>query len=259
MISWSSLDMKMRILTASFAALSLASCGGGGSSSSTGNTTAAAPVAATAAPAGKNWVDTVVKVDDYGYRMGNPDAPIKIIEFGSRACPFCAMFDAEGAPKLKEGYIKTGKVSWEFRDYPIHGALDVAPILLGHCVEPEAFFPVLEQMMANQQTLLANERAVSAQVQAMGNPTPQQMATAYADGLGYTSFVKQRGLTEAKARACLADQKGYDTLTKATAKANSDYNVSSTPSFVLNGEMIPLSNTDAAWPQLEAAIKRAGG
>ncbi len=250
--------MKTRFLFAALAAVSLASCGGGGSTSGD-NTVAAAPVTAKAAPAGRNWVDTVVKVDDFGYRMGNPDAPIKIVEFGSRACPFCAAFDAEGAPLLKENYIRTGKVSWEFRDYPIHGALDVAPILLGHCVEPEAFFPLLEQMMANQPALLAKEQAVGQQIQALGNASPQAVATAFADGLGYTSFVKQRGLTEAKARACLADPQGYDILTKATAKANADYNVSSTPTFILNGQPVELNATGAAWPQLEAAIKRAGG
>ncbi len=251
--------MKMSVpaaLAAPVIALALASCGKGDAG---GNVVASAPVAAKAAPAGKNWIETVSRTPDFGYRMGNPDAPLKLIEYGSRACPACAAFDAEGFPKLKEQYVATGKVSYEFREYPIHGALDVAPILLGRCVTESAFFPLLDQMMGNQSTLLANEREVSARVQAMQGATPAAIATAFAEGLGYLDFVKQRGVPEAKARACLNDAGQLDALTKATAKANADYQVSSTPTFILNGTPVVLSATGAAWPQLESVLKRSGG
>ena len=248
--------MKLSFPVAALAALSLASCGSGGGG---GNVAASAPVAAKAAPAGKNWIETVSKTPDFGYRMGNPDAPLKLIEYGSRACPFCAQFDAEGFPELKQKYIATGKVSYEFRDYPIHGALDVAPILLGHCVDEAVFFPLLDQMMLNQQTLLAKEQDVGAQIQAMQGATPAVIATAFAEGLGYLDFVKQRGVPEAKARACLNDAAQLDALTKATAKANDDYQVSSTPTFILNGNPVTLTPTGPAWPQLESVLKRAGG
>ncbi|WP_404367178.1 thioredoxin domain-containing protein [Sphingomonas sp. MMS24-J45] len=243
-------------LAAPVIALALASCGG---AKSDGNVVASAPVAATAAPAGKSWIETVSKTPDFGYRMGNPDAPLKLIEYGSRACPFCAQFDVEGFPQLKEKYIASGKVSYEFRDYPIHGALDVAPILLGHCVDESVFFPLLDAMMANQQTLLAKEPEVAQRVQAMGTAAPAAIATAFAEGLGYLDFVKQRGVPEAKARACLNDAGQLDALTKATNKANTDYQVSSTPTFILNGTPVVLSPTGAAWPQLESVLKRSGG
>ncbi|WP_353203364.1 thioredoxin domain-containing protein [Sphingomonas sp.] len=248
--------MKLSFPVVLLAAVALASCGSGNTG---GNVVAAAPVAAKAAPAGKSWIETVVKTPDFGYRMGNPDAPLKLVEYGSRACPFCAQFDAEGFPLLKEKYIATGKVSFEFRDYPIHGPLDVAPILLGHCVDEAVFFPLLDQMMANQQTLLANEQAVGQRIQAMPGATPAAIATAFAEGLGYLDFVKQRGVPEAKARACLNDAGQLDALTKATAKANDDYKVASTPTFILNGTPVVLSPTGAAWPQLDSVLKRSGG
>lgn len=250
--------MKTRILALALPALALAACGG--STSGSGNSTAAsAPVAAKAAPAGKQWSETVVKTPDFGYRMGNPDAPIKLVEYGSRACPFCAQFEADGFPLLKAQYIESGKVSYEFRDYPIHGALDIAPILLGHCVDESAFFPLLEAMMANQQTLLAKEQEVGQKVQGMQGASPQTIATTFAQDLGYLDFVKQRGVPDAKARACLADPTQLDALTKATAKANADHNVTSTPTFLINNEPVTLEPTGPAWPQLEQALKRAGG
>ncbi|GGA59827.1 DsbA family protein [Sphingomonas psychrolutea] len=247
--------MKLSFPVVLLAAVALASCGSGNTG---GNVVASAPVAAKAAPAGKNWIETVVKTPDYGFRMGNPDAPLKLVEYGSRACPACAAFDAEGFPKLKEQYVATGKVSYEFREYPIHGALDLAPILLGRCVSESAFFPVLDQMMANQPTLLANERDVSTRVQAMQGATPAAIATAYAEGLGYLDFVKQRGVPEAKARACLNDAAELEALTKSTEKANTDYKVASTPTFVLNGTPVVLGPGDV-WPQIDSVLKRSGG
>ena len=73
----------MRIALALTALIALAGCGGG---SGGGNTTAAAPVTAVAPPAGKQWSEVVEKTDE-GYRMGNPNAPVKLVEYGARLCP----------------------------------------------------------------------------------------------------------------------------------------------------------------------------
>src|SRR3954466_4069925 len=147
--------MKFRIVFAVLPVLLLAACGKGdaGGNSASG-APAAAPVAGAKAPAGQNWVDVVSKTPEGGYRMGNPDAPVKLIEYGSRSCPHCAAFDAEGFPVLKAGPIAAGKLSYEFRDFPVHGPIDMGPILVGHCVEPAQFFPMLDQMMASQQQLI---------------------------------------------------------------------------------------------------------
>ena len=79
------------MLTAGAAALALllAGCGDGGNSNQAtpvGND----PLKQIAAPNGGDWTQTVVKTPEGGFRMGNPDAPLKIVEYGSRACPYCA-------------------------------------------------------------------------------------------------------------------------------------------------------------------------
>ena len=240
-------------LPASFALLPLALLAACSGASSDNTTTASAPVAAKPAPAGKAWSDVVAATPEGGYRMGNPDAPLKLIEYGSRACPYCAKFSAEGMPTLKARYIASGKVSYEFRDYPIHGALDVAPYLLGHCLSADAFFPMLDQMMANQPTLLANEQEVAQKAVALGEPT--KVATAFAEGLGYLDFVKQRGVAEDQARACLNDKAKIDVLAANTDKANQLFNVSGTPTFILNGKKL---DDVGDWAKLEPALKAAG-
>ncbi len=54
--------------------------------------------------------------------LGDPDAPVTLIEFASMSCPHCAAFHAERLPAIKEDWIDTGKVKLEFRDFPLNGA-----------------------------------------------------------------------------------------------------------------------------------------
>ena len=230
----------------------LAACSGAGTDNAS-TPAASAPVAAKPAPAGKAWADVVSETPEGGFRMGNPDAPLKLIEYGSRACPYCAKFSAEGMAPLKAGYIASGKVSYEFRDYPIHGALDVAPYLLGHCLSADAFFPMLDQMMSNQPTFLAKAEEVGPKAVALGEPT--KVATAFAEGLGYLDFVKQRGVAEDQARACLNDKAKIAVLAANTDKANQQYNVRGTPTFILNGKVLEDTGD---WAKLEPALKAAG-
>lgn len=248
--------MKVRVPLAALSLLFVAACG---TSTDNGTDTSGPvkPIATTPAPAGKAWTDTVSATPEGGFVMGNPNAQLKLIEYGSRLCPYCGEFGRTGFEPLKEKYISTGKVSYEFRDYPIHGAPDLGPILLGHCTgDPATFFPILDQMFQAQMTdILPKEEAVIQKVQAMGNITPGQSATAYAEGLGLIDFMKQRGLPEAKARQCLTDMNGINQVAQRTKAANDKYNVSSTPTFILNGNVLSTVDT---WAKLETVLKQRG-
>ncbi|MFA6116097.1 MAG: thioredoxin domain-containing protein [Sphingomonas sp.] len=248
--------MKFRIAYAVLPALILAGCGSGGTGGNS-SAPAAAPVAAVPAPAGKAWVDTVEKTPEGGYRMGNPNAAVKLIEYGSRTCPHCAVFDAEGFPALKSGPIASGKLSYEFRDYPIHGSGDIPPILLGHCVAPDQFFPMLDQMMLSQQQLLGDgsKQVPEADQARLANASPEEVATYFAQFYGYLDFVKQRGVPDAKARACLADKAMLTEIAKNTDAANQQYKIQGTPTFIVNGDVVP---DVAEWKALQPALKAAG-
>jgi protein-disulfide isomerase len=47
--------------------------------------------------------------------MGNPDAPVHIIEYGDFQCPYCVKFWTQTEPKLIKDYVNTGKVYFEYR------------------------------------------------------------------------------------------------------------------------------------------------
>jgi protein-disulfide isomerase len=165
------------------------------------------------------------------------------------------LFDKEGLPALKAGPIAAGKLSYEFRDYPVHGALDLGPILLGRCVAAAQFFPLLDAMFANQQALLAKAQAVVTKLQGMPNATPNQVATTFATDLGYVDFVKRRGLPAARAQACLASPAGVNRVVAMTDVAEKQFAVSGTPTFVINGTK---AENVYDWANLRPLLAAAG-
>ena len=240
----------MRIALALIPMLILAGCGGDEANGTIENS---APVANVAAPAGTNWVAMVAKTPEGGYLQGNPNAPIKLVEYGSRSCPTCGRFAMEGVEPLREKYISTGKVSYEFREFFVHPQ-DLGIALLGRCVPTETFFPILDAMYAAQPQF--NERqtqvteAMFQQIQAM---PPLQAAGTWADVLGYTDFIKQRGVPEAKARQCLSDQAQLKTLADQMEAAAAK-GVSGTPSFFINDRKVNA----AVWADVEPLLRAAG-
>src|SRR5688500_3726148 len=68
-------------------------------------------------PAGGDWSQVYNFTEAGGMLMGNPDAKIRLIEYGSLTCPHCAEFEEKGGLQLVEKYVKSGQVAWEFRNY----------------------------------------------------------------------------------------------------------------------------------------------
>ncbi|AQR74932.1 thioredoxin domain-containing protein [Sphingomonas sp. LM7] len=243
----------MRFSIALLPLLALAACGGGEGNSSA--PVSSAPVAQTPPPAGKQWADVVVKTPEGGYLQGNPSAPIKLVEYGSRTCPTCGRFGVEAAEPLRANYISTGKVSYEFRDFPLHGAPDLALALLNRCAGTEAFFPMLDQIFANQPSFFEKmEKLPEGFQQQLQTMAPPQAAAAMADAAGMVEFAKQRGIPEAKARQCLADQAAIKEVADSLADGSNNKGVTGTPSFFINGDKIDA----ALWSQVETALKAAG-
>jgi protein-disulfide isomerase len=105
-----------------------------------------------------------------------------------------------------------------------------------------AFLDKLQAMTPDQQKALANQ-------------PPTVVATKLAEQMGAIDFVKQRGIPEAKARACLADQKQLEIMAKPTENAMQAGTVTGTPTFLLNDKKL---DQVVSWDQMEKALKAAG-
>lgn len=236
-------------------ALLIAGCDGSGTA---GNGATATPAAgsttpAVATPGGKDWTTTVVATPEGGFRMGNPDAPVKLIEFASMTCPVCQKFSAESVPALYENYVKTGQVSFEFRNF-VFNQPDVVMSLLARCGGPGPFFKITEQMFADQGAILGRYQADPAALQAAEALPGAQTFVRVSEIMGIDKFVGMRGIPAAKARACLTDEAGTNKLVEMQQAGLRDFKVPGTPAFVINGK---LAEDAITWAQLEPRIKTA--
>lgn len=238
------------IMFAATAALALASCGGG----DTASAPSGEPIAKVAAPAGKAWTDVVSKTEAGGYKMGNPDAKLQLLEYGAITCPGCAQFAAQSTEELNE-LVNTGVVAFEFRPFLVHGIQDIPGFLLAQCSGPEAFFPLIDQLFADQQNWLGKLSTVTeADQQAMQKMSPPQMSTLLGTKMGLIEFVKSRGISEDQAKSCLADKASIDALIALTEKGTKDDGVSGTPFFMLNGAKLD----GGSWNVVKGKLVEAG-
>jgi protein-disulfide isomerase len=240
-------------------ALLLAGCGGdsGGGNSQTAAANNSAPVETVAAPNGGDWAQTVTQSPEGGMLMGNPNAPVKVIEYASFTCPACAKFSESGTPQLVDKYVKTGQVSMEFR-HLVRDPADLAASLIARCGGPTPFFKLAEQLFATQNEWLGGLQTAltPADQQAMQAMTPAQVAVTVGEKAGLIQFARIRGIPEQKARTCLADQQATERLVEMTNQGVQKYQVAGTPSFIINDK---LSDAGAEWEKLEPQIRKALG
>ena len=145
--------------------------------------------------------------------LGNADAPVTIIEYASLTCPHCADFHTDILPELKEKYIATGKVRLVYRDFPLdQQALNAA--VLAHCAGPDRYFGFLDVLFETQESWAGADDHLAA-LKRLG---------------------KLGGLSEQQIDACFADQELADRILRTRLDAQNQYEISSTPSFVINGE-----------------------
>lgn len=207
-----------------------------------------------APPAGKAWGDVVAKTEEGGYRLGNPDAPIKLIEYGALSCSHCADFAKASFDPLRENYIASGRVSYEMRYFMLN-PYDIAASLLTTCGATEAVIPLSKQFWAWQPTMFQNLQAAGdAKLTAIQSMPKDKQLAAIADAAGMTDFFASRGIARDQAAACLADTGKAKAFADQTQKASDQFNITGTPSFILNGS--PIGSM--AWPEIEAKLKEAG-
>lgn len=220
-------------------------------------TLAAAPLAvapAKAAPAksaaARDWTRTVVATPEGGFRMGNPNAAVKLIEYGSLTCSHCAHFASQGEPQLLAKYVKTGKVSFEFRNF-VRDPYDLTAALLTRCAGPANFFGLTRAYMISQQQWVARYTAMSeAQVKALNALPEGERPWRIATIGGLAAMAAKAGVPAAKARRCVNDAAGVKKLVEMRQVGMKTHNVAGTPTFLVNGRTVEAHD----WPALEPLL-----
>jgi len=204
------------------------------------------PAPATPAAA-RDWTRVVNRNAAGAFVMGNPAAPVKLVEYLSFTCSHCAHFSAEGLPALEAGYVRSGRVSVEFR-HALRDPYDFTSALLARCGGPAAYTTVSKAIFAAQGDWL--ERAAAA------TPTPGQTRVATARSVGLDAIARNKGIADARQAACLANQREQRVLAGMAEEAWQQRRIPGTPAFLINGQLVDGA---AGWEQLEPALRRALG
>lgn len=167
--------------------------------------------------------------------MGNRDAKITVIEYGSVACPACAHFNETVFPQFKAKYVDTGKVRYVFRPM-LNGVatVAVAGTRLAECAGNDKYFSVIDAVMRGQREFYPNGET-----------------NIFARGV-LLRIAKSHGIDEAAFNTCVTDADGLRRMNQYQADAFSA-GVHSTPTLFVNGKR--LEHDELA--DLEAAIAAA--
>jgi protein-disulfide isomerase len=248
------------VLVGAMAVVAIAGC-----NSKQGDAATSAPVKLEQVkpPAGGDWSQVVNPSAAGGFVMGNPNAKVKLIEFGSMTCPHCREFDEEGVPALIETYVKSGQVSWEFRNY-VRDGFDLAASLVARCNGAQSFFPLTRALYKDQQNWVAKiQELPQDQVEALQAPnqTPGQQYLAIGKAAGFPQWAAMRGVPEAKAQQCLSNENSINQLVQMNSDATTQFpDFQGTPSFAINGQFFKIEVGSATpWEQLRGGLNKALG
>ncbi len=152
------------------------------------------------------------------HRIGDPNAPITIIEFTDFQCPFCSRHFEQTYPQILEEYIETGIVQYVFKDFPLNS------------IHPQAAKAAEAARCAGDQNAYVEMHDILFERQSewgVSNPIP--VFTGYADDIGLN--------TETFAE-CLETGK-YEVAVNNDLQQGIELGVTGTPAFFING--YPLS------------------
>ncbi len=196
------------------AAIALAVAGGVGWWALSPSGTSGLPQVAGPAEAQSATEADFVRVPDMA--LGDPDAPVTVIEYASFTCPHCATFHANVLPQLKETFVDTGQVRWIKREvYFDRPGLWAA--MLARCGDDNRYFPMVDMIYGAQRDWAASNdpAAIAEALRTLGRRT---------------------GLSNDEVDACLQDADQAQAMVAVYQHHATEHDISSTPSFVIDGE-----------------------
>ena len=175
---------------------------------------------------------SATSVDDM--TMGDPKAPVKMVEYASASCTHCATFSNTVLPAFKAKYIDTGKVHYTLKEFLTPpNELAAAGFLTARCAGKDKYFSVLDAIFSSQQEILQT-----------------------GDMRGILLRVAQSaGLTESQFNACITDETALKALNARVERAIKQDKITGTPAFFINGKSV--GDGEISLAALEKAVAEA--
>lgn len=145
--------------------------------------------------------------------LGDPDAPVTVIEYFSLTCPACRWFHQNIYDPLKRDYVDAGTVRFVARDFPLNMPA-VQAAILAHCAGRDRYFTFVDVLF--------------------------QTFDDWASSRDYTEKLAQigelGGVSRERFEECRADTNLENSIFQSMASAQAEYDVDSTPTVIVNGE-----------------------
>ena len=162
--------------------------------------------------------------------IGNPDAPITIIEFSDFQCPFCARFHIQTLPTIMEEYIEKGDVKLVFRDFPLQSIHPnaVPASVAAECANEQGKFKQMHDILFEKQSEWSN------------------LETVYAIEL-FNQYSEQINLEQEQFTSCLSTAK-YVKEIQHDLDDGRTYGITGTPGFFIGNQEIGFVELKGAQP-----------
>ena len=147
--------------------------------------------------------------------LGNPNAPITLVEFGDYQCHYCNVFFESIEEDIIKNYVETGKVKIIFKDYNIIGPDSVKASLGAHCAKEQGLFWEYHDILYSNWTGENN---------------------GWASGTNLANFAQEIDLNMNKWSECMIQQKHSQTILNSNDDAKT-LGLTGTPAFfIINSE-----------------------
>jgi len=160
---------------------------------------------------------SVLEITESDFVVGNENAPITIIEYASMSCSHCASFHNKTLGDIKTEYIDTGKVRFVFRDFPFN-----YPALLGsmimQCIPKDIRYDYMNALYMLQHNWIFRENT----------KTKQELY----------KIMQSGGMTKNEFDSCLSNADLENYILEGVMAAQKEFDIRSTPSFLVNGNLI---------------------
>ena len=200
--------------------------------------------------AAPNWLATVSE-EGTAHRIGNPAAKVRLTEYVSYTCPHCAEFARQADGPIKLAMLAPGKINVEFR-HLIRDPVDLTVGMLVNCGATGKFAGNHDAF------ILGQNRWITPLARPTGTQTTRWRTPgaagrrAIAGDFGFYAIMERRGYSRTEVDRCLADEAMARRLAEISAKEWERPGIDATPSFSINGIVMPGTHT---WAALEPQIR----
>lgn len=165
--------------------------------------------------------------------LGDPHAPVTLVEFGDFQCPFCGQFFQTAEKEIINQYVKTGKVRIVYRDFPLTALHSMAQksAEASECAHEQGKFWEYHDLLFIRQSQLSGENLIR--------------------------WAGELGMEVPKFESCLSSGKYVEEVRK-------DFNdgqvagVTGTPASFINGRLVPGAQPFSAFQTvIEEELKKA--